>query len=679
MSTYSTRLIVGYIHNLLAKTPRTSSRARNLVSWLDGNLEPLGIAPRFDWDDAIGRRNTLSAKNWQAFCETVKRRRSQLRAKPDRLWLNLRELAAETHLDDLEFQILELLLLKKKDDYGIQCLLEAQDDTGPFYMPKFIATILGTSVQNVQRALSPTARLLTTGLVTDDGSYSGWTHEIPSYLVAGLLPPNTGMKDLRSVILGPKETTELGWDDYEHIARDRDLVCSVLSGAMKERARGVNILIHGPTGTGKTEFCRMIAKRLRYPLHSLGNNAMPQRFRESGDRCSQLQLALKIAQSGTLLLFDEMEDILDAGEGLAQLLGHGRMKMDKSKANATLETNALPVLWTSNAIEVFDEAFLRRMTMVVEIGPPPAKVRERILRRSLGRHNLSLGDSDIASLAKSYPAAPALVVNAVKAASLADGETMPNIRHLLGLSLKAVQGKPPMVATTGLPEFSMDLIHPDADLITITERLVQHGKGSFSLLLYGPPGTGKSFYLRHLADRMGMEVLLKRASDLKHKYVGETERNIARAFMEARDTGSFLIFDEADSLLFTRGMAHRSWEISEVNEMLTWMEQHPLPFGCTTNLLDIVDDAAMRRFLFKVKFQHLPQTKVAAAFRHYFGMDPVGNIALDNLTAGDFAVASRKAALLGKSRDAKALVELLEQESRAKPGAGKRKTGFTVS
>jgi SpoVK/Ycf46/Vps4 family AAA+-type ATPase len=679
MSTYATRLIVGYIHNLLATIPRTSPMAHNLVSWLDGNLEPLGLAPGFDWEKAIGRRNTLSAKNWQAFYATVTRRRNLLRAKPDRLWLNLRELAAETHLDDLEFQILELLLLKTKDDHGISSLLEAHNDTGPFYMPKIIATILGTAVQNVQRALSPAARLLTTGLVTDDGSYSGWTHEMPNYLVGGLMPPNTGMKDLRTFILGPKETTELGWDDYEHISRDRDLVCSVLSGAMKEHARGVNILIHGPTGTGKTEFCRMIAKRLRYPLHSLGNKSLPQGRRINEDRCSQLQLALKIAQSGTLLLFDEMEDILDAGEGLAQLLGHGRMKMDKSKANSTLETNALPVLWTSNNIEVFDEAFLRRMTMVVEIGPPPAKVRERILRRSLERQSLSLCDADITSLAKGYKAAPALVVNAVKAASLAGGETMANIRHLLGLSLKAIHGKPQSVAVTGLPEFSMDLIHPDANLAEITDRLASHGPGSFSLLLYGPPGTGKSFYLRHLADKMGMEVLLKRASDLKSMYVGETERNIAEAFSEARDTGAFLIFDEADSLLFARGMAHQSWEISEVNEMLTWMEQHPLPFACTTNLLDIVDDAAMRRFLFKVKFQHLPRVKVAAAFNHYFGMPSTGPVALDNLTAGDFAVVSRKAALLGNSRDAKALMTLLEQESCAKPGAGKRKTGFKLS
>ena len=75
---------------------------------------------------------------------------------------------------------------------------------------------------------------------------------------------------------------------------------------------------------------------------------------------------------------------------------------------------------------------------------------------------------------------------------------------------------------------------------------------------------------------MGLPVVQKRASDLLDPFVGGTERNIADAFAEARDTNAFLVFDEADSLLLERADAMRSWEISQVNEMLTWMEQHTL-------------------------------------------------------------------------------------------------------
>lgn len=85
---------------------------------------------------------------------------------------------------------------------------------------------------------------------------------------------------------------------------------------------------------------------------------------------------------------------------------------------------------------------------------------------------------------------------------------------------------------------------------------------------------------------------------------------------------AFLVFDEADSLLLERGDAARSWEISQVNEMLTWMEQHTLPFACTTNLPDRLDRASLRRFLVKVRFDWLTQGQARLAFERFFGLTP---------------------------------------------------------
>ena len=107
---------------------------------------------------------------------------------------------------------------------------------------------------------------------------------------------------------------------------------------------------------------------------------------------------------------------------------------------------------------------------------------------------------------------------------------------------------------------------------------------------------------------------MKRASDLISCWIGETEKNIAAAFAEAQDTGSFLVFDEADSLLADRRFAQRNWEVSQVNEMLTWMESHPLPFACTTNFGEHLDAATLRRFVFKVALDYLSSAQVGAAF-----------------------------------------------------------------
>lgn len=173
-----------------------------------------------------------------------------------------------------------------------------------------------------------------------------------------------------------------------------------------------------------------------------------------------------------------------------------------------------------------------------------------------------------------------------------------------------------------------------------------------------------------------MPVLLKRASDLLDMYVGGSEKQIAGAFAEARDREAFLIFDEADSLLGDRRHATRSWEISQVNEMLTWMERHSLPFACTTNLRERLDPASLRRFTFKCCFDYMSEAQVLAAFRHFFGMELATATGLSKLTAGDFAVVRRKAEVLGIGEDASDLCNLLGQEMACKEGDKNKSIGF---
>ena len=150
--------------------------------------------------------------------------------------------------------------------------------------------------------------------------------------------------------------------------------------------------------------------------------------------------------------------------------------------------------------------------------------------------------------------------------------------------------------------------------------------------------------------------------------MGGTERNIARAFAEARDTEAFLIFDEADSLLADRRGAHQSWEVAQVNEMLTWMESHPLPFVCTTNDGERLDSASLRRFVFKAKLGFLKPESAAVAFRTFYGLEaPPSLRAVGLLTPGDFAVVRRKAEVLGSLSDSEALVAMLQAECSVKP------------
>ena len=149
--------------------------------------------------------------------------------------------------------------------------------------------------------------------------------------------------------------------------------------------------------------------------------------------------------------------------------------------------------------------------------------------------------------------------------------------------------------------------------------------------------------------------------------MGQTERNIAVAFQAARDEEAFLVFDEADSLLADRRHAVRSWEVSQTNEMLTWMENHPLPFACTTNFADRLDAATLRRFVFKIALDFLSPGQAASAFRGYFGIEAPPEVSdMTTLTPGDFAVVRKKAKILRCLDDQVALAGMLREECDAK-------------
>ncbi len=95
---------------------------------------------------------------------------------------------------------------------------------------------------------------------------------------------------------------------------------------------------------------------------------------------------------------------------------------------------------------------------------------------------------------------------------------------------------------------------------------------------------------------------------------------MAAMFAEAEAEQALLLLDEADSFLLDRRGAQRHHELSEVNEMLQGMERFRGIFVCTTNLLERIDAAALRRFSFKILFKPLrPEQRLALFAREALG------------------------------------------------------------
>ena len=219
----------------------------------------------------------------------------------------------------------------------------------------------------------------------------------------------------------------------------------------------------------------------------------------------------------------------------------------------------------------------------------------------------------------------------------------------------------------------------------LQRRGEQHQGGT--LCFHGAPGTGKTALAEHIAHALQRPLMIRQTSDIASKYVGETEQNMARMFEEAHTEGAVLLLDEADSFLRSRRLAERNYEVTEVNEMLQGMERFAGVFICTTNLFEKLDEAALRRFTFKVRFNPLrAEQRVRMFTAEALGGDSNRLTAeqgsrlalLDQLVPGDFAAVQRQVEILGETLEPDEFLSQLEGEHRVKPEVRQRRgIGFT--
>jgi SpoVK/Ycf46/Vps4 family AAA+-type ATPase len=473
--------------------------------------------------------------------------------------------------------------------------------------------------------------------------------------------------------------------DYAHISRSLDILCPYLKHAVDSARKGVNIYIHGAPGTGKTELAKVLAQELGSELFEVINEDDDGEPFDGEKRLRVLHLAQSFfAQSQVLILFDESEDVFsDRGTFIGSTA-----RLHKAWLNRTLEENHVPVLWLSNS-NALDPAFIRRFDMVIELPVPTKQQRKQIVKTVCGDMVTS---ATIERIANAEKMSPAVIARAASVLRCIEGGMESNrvssaIEYLVSNTLEA-QGHRPLewcdvnrLTDTYDPEF----IHADSDLTVLTQGLTQTKTGR--LCLYGPPGTGKTAFARWLAEQLGIPLLAKRASDLMAAYVGETEQNIARAFREAEQNKSLLLIDEVDSFLQDRRGARHSWEVTAVNEMLTQMESFSGIFIASTNLMDNLDQAALRRFDLKVKFNYLKSEQAWQLLLRQCASLGIPSpkdecrsalAQFTVLTPGDFAAVARQHRFRPMAR-ANELIAALKQECALKEDGKRMPIGFRLA
>jgi ATPase family protein associated with various cellular activities (AAA)/winged helix domain-containing protein len=126
-----------------------------------------------------------------------------------------------------------------------------------------------------------------------------------------------------------------------------------------------------------------------------------------------------------------------------------------------------------------------------------------------------------------------------------------------------------------------------------------------STLFSGPSGTGKTMAAEVLANELRLDLYRIDLSQVVSKYIGETEKNLARVFEAAEGAGAILLFDEADALFGKRSEvkdSHDRYANIEVSYLLQRMESYRGLAILTTNIKSALDPAFLRRIRFVVQF-----------------------------------------------------------------------------
>jgi SpoVK/Ycf46/Vps4 family AAA+-type ATPase len=409
----------------------------------------------------------------------------------------------------------------------------------------------------------------------------------------------------------PKKTVRL-----QHHFVSNEQTEHILSMLREKPEFSTHILLYGKPGTGKTSYSCSLVKKLNVPCYEIAQNS----DNTSKNRRAAITAALNMSNSGkgSVIIVDEADNILNTRHSWFM---RGETQ-DKGYLNQLLEKPGVRIIWICNSIDNIDDSVLRRFSFSLKFKQFNRKQRIRLFENIIRDNRVKryFTHDDIKDLARKYNVNAGIIDLSVKKALESNKKTKNGFIGALKIGLDSymelINGSKKVCDADMIESaYSLDGMNIHGNIDTVIDQVEKFSNHlvesqqcvvkNMNLLFYGPPGTGKSELARYIGNKLDREVISKRLSDILSPFVGMAEKNIRSAFDEAEREEAILVIDEADSLIFSRKKAIRSWESSQTNEFLTAMERFKGILICTTNMIKEIDNASIRRFNFKIKFDCL--------------------------------------------------------------------------
>ena len=556
-----------------------------------------------------------------------------------------------------------------------------------------LSRIMDTTSSTLKKAIM---ELIACGILDFD---SGTGYRVSHEIISIWESPDT--YDVNQLFCTSLKGDILPLDRFRIPKEDVQYMRDLLSSNMD---KPVHIMLYGAPGTGKTTFARSLAHDMKFKTWSVNSRDDDN----DNDRRASLSACLNLSSKhkNSFVLVDEAERLLDTS-------GFGGSKTkDKAWLNSLLEKHGNRVIWITNHVNHIDLAVRRRFSFSIYFEELGQEERQVLWKEIIVQHKTEnyVTEEQIHLLARNYSVPAAAIETAVEQAKTLGYDNtrfFPAVKCSLNAYSSFMKNgvcksdkkrqdiKPPKGFTldgTTLEGSLSDLMErcrrADEAIKGFQENNDELESGCATILFYGPPGTGKTALARHIAYELNRKCIVKRASDLLNCYVGNTEKLIASAFYQAEKDGAVLVIDEADSFLYSRDKIQHSWEAGFINEFLTQLEECRCFCICTTNRLDDLDEATLRRFSYKVPFTWAKPQQIMALYNTLLAplckspLTPELERELTSftrLTPGDFhAVCSQYNPFFSKNSVSthEDMIAALKREETMKARYAKRNAGF---